>query len=327
MKPKSIIKIHIHTCGLKYVRYTENGKQKTIYGHTNQECLQKYGLLKKRVNKPVKSSYTFLSWYEKWLQVYKSNLKQNTLEAIKGIYNKYILPSIANKPLKQVNSEHIQKIINNVSVYPRQQTVVYVQLNSCLNQAYKLNLITHNPCLACVIKKEKGRKGQALTKEQQKQLFEYMENNPNEINTLIKIYINTGMRNSELLNIQQQDINRDKNEIYINGTKTATSKRVLQTTRQIIELIPKDPLKPFKSWNKDRLDKEFKKITTKLKFKKITIHSLRHTFATNCIENGIDMVVLQKWLGHSSITMTLDRYTHISEEYKQSQTKKIKQIT
>ena len=55
-------------------------------------------------------------------------------------------------------------------------------------------------------------------------------------------------------------------------------------------------------------------------------HSLRHTFATNCVESGVDMTVLQKWLGHKSITMTIDRYTHISEDYKKQEQAKVKTI-
>ena len=40
-------------------------------------------------------------------------------------------------------------------------------------------------------------------------------------------------------------------------------------------------------------------------------HSLRHTFATRCIEAGIQPVVLQRWLGHTDIHMTLDTYTDV----------------
>lgn len=152
-----------------------------------------------------------------------------------------------------------------------------------------------------------------------------MRENESKVNNLVLIYLNTGMRCSELLSLEQEDINRETNEIHIKGTKTITSDRVIQTSKEVINLIPLTK-KPFLEWNKDKVEREFKKITKALKFEKIGIHSLRHTFATNCIENGVDMVVLQKWLGHSSITMTIDRYTHISEEYKKENFNKIKII-
>lgn len=49
-------------------------------------------------------------------------------------------------------------------------------------------------------------------------------------------------------------------------------------------------------------------------FEHLTPHGLRHTFATNCIENGMEPKVLQKILGHSSLQMTMDLYCHVREE-------------
>lgn len=46
----------------------------------------------------------------------------------------------------------------------------------------------------------------------------------------------------------------------------------------------------------------------------VSIHALRHTFATRCFEKKIDPKVVQKYLGHSSISMTMDLYTHVSRE-------------
>lgn len=317
------IKVFTHKSNLKCLKYTLNGKQYCLYGHSKKECLQKYADIKRTTKKTTLSNKLFIVWYEKWIQLYKQDLKENTLNTIKGVFKNYILPYIAKKQIRRITSLDIQEIINGVSKYPRQQTVVYMQLNACLNQAYKLNLIDRNPCLACVIKKTKGNKGKGLTKSEQIKLLEYMKANYKPVNNLVLIYLNTGMRCSELLAITQEDINRETNEIHIKGTKTITSDRILQTSKDVIDLIP-NKAKPFEDWNKDKVEREFKKITTELNFNKISIHSLRHTFATNCVESGVDMVVVQKWLGHASITMTMDRYTHISEDYKKDNLKKIK---
>ncbi|MCI8805751.1 MAG: tyrosine-type recombinase/integrase [Clostridiales bacterium] len=49
-------------------------------------------------------------------------------------------------------------------------------------------------------------------------------------------------------------------------------------------------------------------------FPKITPHSFRHTFATRCFESGINGKIVQKYLGHSSMAMTMDLYTHVDED-------------
>lgn len=49
-------------------------------------------------------------------------------------------------------------------------------------------------------------------------------------------------------------------------------------------------------------------------FQKFSGHTFRHTFATRCFENGVDAKVVQAYLGHASIKMTLDLYTHVTEK-------------
>lgn len=49
-------------------------------------------------------------------------------------------------------------------------------------------------------------------------------------------------------------------------------------------------------------------------FETFSGHTLRHTFATRCFENGVDAKVVQSFLGHASIKMTMDLYTHVTEE-------------
>lgn len=49
-------------------------------------------------------------------------------------------------------------------------------------------------------------------------------------------------------------------------------------------------------------------------FEKFSGHTFRHTFATRCFENGVDAKVVQSYLGHASLKMTMDLYTHVTEE-------------
>ena len=53
---------------------------------------------------------------------------------------------------------------------------------------------------------------------------------------------------------------------------------------------------------------------TPVHINRILPHDFRHTFATRCLEAGIPSKVVQHWLGHASIQMTLDLYTHVSTE-------------
>ena len=59
-------------------------------------------------------------------------------------------------------------------------------------------------------------------------------------------------------------------------------------------------------------------------FKPFTCHTLRHTYATRCYENGVDQQVVQKLLGHSSLVMTTDLYTHVLENRKKEEVAELK---
>ena len=109
----------------------------------------------------------------------------------------------------------------------------------------------------------------------------------------------------------------------MNGTKTKNAKRRVQVPPQVMALFPKKDV-PFEEWNKDMVNRQFRSICDKLDLKHVTLHSLRHTFATRCLENGVEMYVVSKWLGHSSIKLTMDTYAHVSEELKLSKVARVK---
>ena len=80
------------------------------------------------------------------------------------------------------------------------------------------------------------------------------------------------------------------------------------------------------------LNVDLEKIVVKIKsdkminFEKLTPHALRHTFATRGLENKIEPKVMQELLGHTSITMTLDIYSHVLPDMKASEIRKIGHI-
>ena len=71
------------------------------------------------------------------------------------------------------------------------------------------------------------------------------------------------------------------------------------------------------------LQYHFKKYAADCNLDGIHFHSLRHSFATRCVEVGFDIKTLSEILGHADIKITIDRYVHSSFELKQENMKKL----
>lgn len=146
--------------------------------------------------------------------------------------------------------------------------------------------------------------------------------------TIISLLLHSGMRVSELCNLKTDDINFDECSMVIRGGK-GDKERIVLVPVDVIdrmklyhnETIAKGCISDFffVSRKKGRFDTStIERIVRRSAQKagihrKITPHTLRHTFATNILRNGGDIRFIQTLLGHSSISTT-EIYTHIDND-------------
>lgn len=113
-----------------------------------------------------------------------------------------------------------------------------------------------------------------------------------------------------------------KTMLVISAPKTSTSKRFAIPDFLIPYLLKfrsneedyvlsgcKKPIEPR------TMQYRYKKLLEAAYMESFNCHQLRHTFATNCVENGFDAKTLSCVLGHSTIALTLDRYVHPNRQY------------
>ena len=127
-----------------------------------------------------------------------------------------------------------------------------------------------------------------------------------------------GLRASEIANLKVGDIDSKNMEIFIRQGKgqidrysllsslnLAVLRQYYKQYRPVLWLFPgQDPAKPI---NVKTLSMIFKNIKVKI----VSIHSLRHSFATHLLEDGVDICHIQKLLGHKNISTT-SRYLHLT---------------
>ena len=316
-------------------RYSESGKQISVYADTKKNCVE---LVKQRQKEkePQKSNDITLSrWIEKWLQVYKiPKLKPNSIASITQTLNKYVLPKLGNVPLTELDPLTIQELINNITSL-RQKEITARNLNNALSKAYKLRLIPDNPVTAVEFDKAKADSWHALTKEEEKRLITALEHS--NIKQLVLFYLYSGLRRNEAIALLWSDIDYENNVIYVNKsldnknepstTKNGEARTVplFDSLKRILEEIPHKNERIFPV-SAAYVQKYFKKLTVSLGFNHIVIHSLRHTFATRCLEAGVNIKVLSSWLGHKTLKLTSDLYVHVQDELSKQEAEKVDKL-
>lgn len=310
------------------VRYYLNHHRYSVYAKTQKQAIEKYKQDLKDRQQQFVNSDTLEDWLNQWYQLYKVNrLKQTSLDSIQSTMKNHILPTIGDRKLGNITSLQLQVFINSIEKNRTREVVAGI-LKDALRRAHLNKLIKENPFLSVSTKKVAPPKRQALTIQQQNDFLKAIEGH--HLEELFKFYLLTGVRRSEALLIRWKDINEETGLMAVNGTKTKASIRYLPLTEELKSLLTQ--LKDSKKYSGELLfpikgnfpTRRFNAIANSFGWEHITLHSLRHTFATRCLESGVPMKVVQYWLGHSTITTTSDIYSHITQSFSKEEMAKVK---
>lgn len=127
--------------------------------------------------------------------------------------------------------------------------------------------------------------------------------------------LNTGLRREELHQLPYSNVDlRGRKITVLNGSK-GDKIRYIPLNDVVFEIISSLDKTLFQSLNPKRLSKKFHNLAVDTGLKNIKLHSLRHTFATDLVEQGVDIAVIQELLGHSDIRTTLE-YAKVNVEVK-----------
>lgn len=179
---------------------------------------------------------------------------------------------------------------------------------------------------------------------------------PTETGVGILISLNTGLRISEVCALKWSDIDFDKATLCVRSTvarvksnendkttvliidrpKTKSSLRDIPISAKLMRaLIPLYEKRKSEYVISDKqsfvsprtYEYRFHKVLEQYHIKSVNYHALRHTFATRCIEYGVDVKTLSEILGHSNVSITLNTYVHSSMDRKREQLEKLSYVT
>lgn len=267
--------------------------------------------------------------------------------------------NIANIPIQSLTSSDIQDFLNSTTHYSDSYIrKIYELINSACKKAVKKRLILINP-MDDVIKPKSKRLTKdirALTVNEQTKLTDYLKSvkiNEEKYKVCYLLEMYMGLRVGEALALQRSDIDFKNGFIKINKTLTLDlnsnikmnnrAKTYAGRRRIPIPDILKDELKEQFELAKDNREellfdcngkhprpnavnsvlKRIFRTQLGLSDENISTHALRHTYATRCIEAGMNAVVLQRLMGHTDVKITLNTYTSVFNEFKENEIKKV----
>ncbi|MGX7150240.1 tyrosine-type recombinase/integrase [Enterococcus ureasiticus] len=324
-----------------------------VYGKCYSEVKEKLSVKKAQYifSSQQESNYsgTVEEWITYWLEKsIKESIKMSTYSNYRGKIEKHIIPHLGNIPLKKLKREDIETFIRHLaSIQLSNSTIQNIVnlLKSAIKEAIRMEKIYHNPCKNVLLPSAQKASVQALPINNQRKLERAALQEEESSAIIIALY--TGMRIGEISGLRWTDIEWNKNIIYVRRTisRIPSTTHVGKTelvidlpkTKTSIRAIPLSKnLKKYLQIKRENatgsyivnckgtftepriISYRFKKVLKNAGIAPISFHSLRHSFATRCIEKGVDIATLSKILGHASVKMTLDTYADSMWETRKS---------
>lgn len=305
---------------------------------------------------------TFEKLASLWLENYKTTVKPSTFENVRSKVEKMTEEHFKELKLKKITVAYCQRVVIELSksyvLYNHYLSVI----NRIFKYAVLMDVLNSNPFDKVIKPKSRQtqRKGNFLTKEELKEFLKLAQNTTlSYFFPLVHLMSYTGLRQGEALALKWSDIDFENKKITVNKTAVRIKERqTLQTpktknSKRVIS-IDSATLSILRSWKKDQIKiyfkngkhfegdenfiftnqqgewvhihnfiRYFKRFIADHKLKQITPHGLRHTHASLLFSAGVEPKNISDRLGHSTVQITLDLYTHITEEQRTDTVEKL----
>ena len=336
------------------------------YGKTYRESKQKVSVAKAALvtGKPaptVSRKRRFAFYCDEWLKLNRSRVKESTYVKYSGMLEKHIKPRLGGCLVQALSSIIIEQFSHELlyeeELSPKTVKDILTMLHSVIKYTSR-QFPEPLPNIEIIYPKVPKNEMRVLTKEEQTRLVKYLLDDMDECKFGGLLSLLTGMRIGEVCALHWDNVclleqtvkvkstmqrlkdfsesSTSKTKIVISEPKSDTSARVIPLTEYAVRLCKthwcNSPAAFVLTGEANRyieprtLQYKLERYTADCDLDGVHFHTLRHTFATRCVEVDFEIKSLSEILGHSSPRITLERYVHSSMELKRDNMNKLTAI-
>lgn len=346
----------------RYVnKYNKDGKAvyRSVYGATYQAARKKRSdEMERSDSEHLRTNLTFAQVAELWLAAKKETVKATSYNQYYNQCRTHLFPELADKQFSDITATDINLLLKKkiAEGYAISSINCYRTILLMIFRYARRNNIKCSVNDSILSPPSRQNNVCAFTRSEQKEINVYLQEHPGLFNLAVYLSLYCGLRIGEVCALQWKDINLKKEmitvsrtliriqkkdsgepkktEIVLQNPKTGSSIRTIPIPSFLVPVLqnycseencfvitgkPK-PIEPRVCLRK------FKGLIQKIGISDYSFHACRHTFATRCVETGMDPKTLSELLGHSSVKTTLDRYVHPSMELKRKQINRLSEI-
>lgn len=296
----------------------------------------------------VTRTRTFSFYCDEWLTASRGRLRDSTYAKYLSVIESHIKPALGccrlqNFSIAMINGFTAELRARRLS--PKTVRDILSVLRSVIKYAGQ-TVPGAPPSSLVSVQPVPRREARVLTRDEQEELVNYLLAEPDPCKIGVLIALLTGLRIGELCALRWKNISLDAGTVTVSATmqrlknlhggdrrtelatgspKSESSQRVIPLTAAaaaVCRSIYRDDTEAYLLSGTRRcveprtLQYRFKKYTADCGLDGVHFHTLRHTFATRCVEAGMEIKTLSEILGHSSTVITLDKYVHSSLDAK-----------
>lgn len=261
------------------------------------------------------------------------------LRAEKGLYTNWLAPTLAKKPLRDIAPIHLEAIKKKMLAAGRSARSVEYAL-ALVRQVFNLarqrdRFDGFSPTSKVKKPHEDNQRLRFLTHDEADRLLAALAERSRDVHDMALISLDCGLRAGEIFRLEWGDIDLERGVITLRGTsrrvgtgtKSGKSRPSIMTEAVKTMLAGRKRGEPTtlvfpgrEGKRMTQMSDTFPRVVDTLGLnegivddrQKVVFHTLRHTFASRLVENGIDLFTVKELMGHSTTKMT-ERYSHLDE--------------